>query len=199
MYATRGEFKTWINDTNANDFLVDSCLLAASRYIDQTCGRRFVAETAASKDCWAKDIWSLDLPDDIRTVTSCLVDANGNGTFTRTMTEGTNYVLEPLVPFPDAGIYNRMRVLPYSSSGFAPGYRVRILGNWGYVVNGRAPDDVHTVCLIQASRLYTRRNAPLGILQTVDLGQFTRISKVDPDLQAMLSSYIVKQKGWAVV
>ena len=62
----------------------------------------------------------------------------------------------------------------------------------------RAPDAVMQAAVILASRYFKRREAPFGILQTVDLGQYTRISAADPDVLALLRAYRLPL-DWVVV
>jgi len=177
------------NFTADDTVLLQKCLDAATGMIDFFTGRKFVAESAATKYFQASCYESLDLTPDIRTVTSVTVDKLGDLTYTLTLAANTDYWLEPLQGFPDSGIYNRIVIAPRSSQAFYPGYRVKVIGDWGYVVGGLAPAMVVQACLLQAARLYNRRGAPFGILQTVDLGQFTRISTVDPDVMALLKPY----------
>lgn len=176
------------NFTPEDEALLQLCLDAATGMIDQFTGRTFRAETAATKYFTATDYDILTLTPDIRTVTSVAIDDDGDLSF-GTVLASTDYWKLPLQPYPDAGIYSQIKLSPRSSQAFAPDYQVKIVGDWGYVVNGAAPMPVQEACLLQAARLYNRRSAPFGILQTVDLGQFTRISKTDPDVQMLLSPY----------
>jgi hypothetical protein len=72
-------------------------------------------------------------------VTSVTVDDDGDLTYGLTLAANTDYWLEPLQGFPDPGIYNRIVIAPRSSQAFSPGYRVKVIGDWGYVVGGLAP------------------------------------------------------------
>jgi len=174
--------------TDDDETLLQLCLDAATGLIERHTGRTFAAETGATKYFTATCATLLDLTPDIRTVTSVKVDELGDLSYSRTLAT-TDYWLMPAQSHPDSGIYNQLQIAPRSSQAFTPGYRVEVTGNWGYVVDGEAPSAVIEACLLQAARLYNRRGAPFGILQTVDLGQFTRISKADPDVLALLAPY----------
>lgn len=174
--------------TDADTILLQRCLDAASGMIDRFTGRTFRAENGAVKYFTATCHSSLSLSPDLRAVTEVAIDTDGDLGY-GTVLAASDYWLCPAQSYPDAGIYSEIAIAPRSSQAFAPGYRVRVTGNWGYVVDGEAPSAVIEACLLQAARLYNRRGAPFGILQTVDLGQFTRISKADPDVQALLMPY----------
>lgn len=178
-----------------DDTLLQLALDAATSLIDQFTGRKFVAETGATKYFTADDPTILTLTPDIRTVTSIAIDNKGDLSFSLPLVT-TDYWKLPLQSYPDSGIYAQIRLAPRSSQAFIVGYQVKIVGDWGYVVGGQAPAPVREACLLQASRLYARRGAPFGILQSADLGQFTRISKVDPDVQAALAPYRAAAALW---
>lgn len=184
--------------TDADNILLQMCLDAATLQIEQFCKRKFAAETGATKVFLATSYDYLDLQPDIRTVTSVKVDYLGDLTFSRTLAT-TDYWKLPLQSYPDSGIYNSLVIAPRSSQAFTPGYQVQVVGDWGYVVGGQAPATIREACLLQAARLYVRRGSPLGILQSVDLGQFTRISKADPDVQALCAPYRASSATWAMV
>lgn len=176
------------NFTAEDTILLQRCLDAATGMIDSYTGRTFRAETGATKYFTASCHSSLSLTPDLRVVTQIAIDTTGDLSF-GTVLAATDYWPLPLQSFPDSGIYSQISIAPRSSKAFYPGYQVKVIGDWGYVVNGEAPSPVIEACLLQAARLYNRRGAPFGILQTVDLGQFTRISKTDPDVQALLMPY----------
>lgn len=186
-----------ISDT-ADDALLQRALNAASLWIRRWTGRSFEAETAVTKVFYPSNSRYLDLSPDIRTLTTIEVDVNGDGSYTDDFA-ASDYILLPLTPEPDAGIYSRVEIASLSGKSFPSRRRVRITGDWGYVVDGVAPEDVQAACLLQAGRLFKRgKEAPFGVLQTTDLGQFTRISTMDPDVKALLDPYKSGTKHWIV-
>lgn len=201
-YASLAWLKTAMQITDdADDSPLQLALDAATAQIDQWSGRRFADETGATKYFYASSATVLDVTPDIRTVTSIAIDTNGNLTFSTTLA-ATDYLLYPLMPFPDPGIYYQIRTAPLTSSSraFPQDRQIRVVGDWGYTVGGEAPPAVRQACLIQAERLYKRaREAPFGILQTTDLGQYTRISAMDPDVQSLLSPYKAARELWLAV
>lgn len=197
-YASAAEFRAWVDVDDVDDASeIQMVLDAATRSIDRLCGRHFTLETGVTKTYTAVDPWCLPVTDLI-SVTSLTVDIDGRRTFSRTLTTA-NYELLPYVD--EAGLapvrFQEVRILPTSSTGFAPGYLVRIAGNFGYVVSGAAPSDVKTACAILAARLWKRRETPLGALSVPDLGTFQQIRKTDPDVAALLEPYS-KRESWVV-
>lgn len=176
------------NSDTADDVLLQLNLDAATAWIDEYCGRRFVATDAATKIFTARDPSVLSVPD-LRSVTSVAIDTDDNGTYATTLAT-SDYELLPLDPFPDA-IYTAIRLVGTSTKAFVPGFRVRVVGNWGYVVGAALdpPAVVQQACLLQAQRLAKRREAPLGIVQAADLTSFARVGKLDPDVAALLAPY----------
>lgn len=198
-YASLALLKTHmgIGDTT-DDALLQKALDTATLWIDQYTGRSFAGETGATKYFYPTNSRYLDLTPDIRTVTSVAVDEDGDLTFGDVFAS-TDYLLTPLNPEPDAGIYSRLEIAPLSGKSFLGRRQVRVVGNWGYTVGGVAPANIEYACLLQATRLFRRRDAPFGILQTTDLGQFTRISAMDADVKNLLDPYKSGVKAWVIV
>ena len=200
------QFESWIgagsdSAVTLTDADLDTILLlieGASDAIAQITGRSFVAEAGATKEFYAEYPDRLVLPD-VRTITALTYDSSGNNTFSTTLTAGTDFYLTPINPQPDAGIYTGVRIYPTSSRGFWGRYRVRVVGDWGYVVNGAAPAQIQTACLMLVARLWARKGAPLGMLQNTDLGTFARLASADPDVMAILNRYKAASTQWILV
>ena len=76
---------------------------------------------------------------------------------------------------------------PEGNYSFPVGIRkgVKIAGSWGYAT--LVPAQVREACLIQAARVFKRKDAPFGVTGIADLGELRMISKLDPDVEAMLA------------
>lgn len=186
---------------DSDDSALQLALDAATRFIDQYTGRSFVAEPGATRTFIAANPDELILAPDATAITEVAVDTRGDLSYATTLVADTDYYAWPFRSVPDAGIISSLRILPTSSRGFVPGYRVRVVGDWGYTVGGEPPPSIELACLRQAARWFKRREAVFGVLQTVDLGQFTRLTREDPDVAALLAPYTVARQSphWLVV
>lgn len=52
------------------------------------------------------------------------------------------------------------------------------------------PEAIHTAILVQAHRLYDRASSPMGVAGFDQLGNLFRVSKMDPDVQALIGRYL---------
>lgn len=184
-YATLAEIKARLGiptaDT-ADDTVLEAVIEAASRAIDNETGRVFYA-TTATKYFRADDGDLLFIPD-LLSVTTLKTDSDGDRTYETTWAT-TDYDLEPYNDAP----YTRIRLTPsgrYSFPTHAKG--VEIAGSWGYNATGSYPDAINEACLILASRLFKRKDAPFGVAGTAEMGQL-RIGKTDPDVAGLLYPY----------
>jgi hypothetical protein len=169
----------------ASDVDLERALEAASRYVESYCGRTFALATAQTKDYYPDSAERVQVVD-LVSVTSIAVDTSGTRTYS-TVLSASDYELWPL----DGPPYQEVRMWPLATThSFSPGRRVRIVGTFGAAVDGGAPVEVRQAVLLLASRYFKRaREAPFGILQSTDLGQFTRLSGNDPDVVALLNPW----------
>lgn len=190
IYATLGELQARLDEdglasTSARDANLERALESASRQIDGMTGDFFYPLAAATYTLSTDDTGFLSVPS-LRTITSLATDDNGNRTYTTTWA-ATDYDLEP----ENATIYGR----PYTGIRLAPNGRytfprlarsVRIVGDWGWAT---VPGAIKEACLILASRLYTRKDAPFGIAGAQGVGELTLISKQDPDVVNLIQPF----------
>lgn len=182
-----------IDDSYDDDHLT-RVLSAASAWIESPagCNRTFDIGTSATKvfDPIRKDVV---LVPDLQTVTSIKVDSAGNRTYATTLTT-SDYDLWPY----DGPPYSEIRARTWSSRGFTPGTLVQVIGTFGYEQDGGVPPPVKQAALLLAARWFKRNDAPFGILSAVDLGQFERLSKEDPDVVTLLAPYR-RSHTWVLV
>ena len=195
LYASLPELKQSLAISDgANDVDLERALETASRWIDAYCGRAFTLATAQTRDYYPEGTERVNVVD-LVSVTSLSVDTAGTRTYSTALT-ASDYELWPL----DGPPYQQIRIWPLSSTrSFSPGRRVRVVGTFGCVVDGMPPPAVKQACLILANRYYVRKDAPFGVLSSVDLGQFERISKEDPDVVSLLGPWRLAGGSWVVV
>lgn len=179
-----------IEDTDSDDVLRRS-LDAATTWIDNYTGRTFTLDAEdTTRYFYPNREGIVDLPD-LVTVTSIKLDTVGDRTYSTTLA-AAEYEFRPI----DGPPFTEVRMWPTSSRAFISTERVQIVGTFGWP---SVPKPVEQACLILASRYYKRGEAPFGVLQNTDLGQYTRISKEDPDVVSLLGPYRVTGSSWVLV
>ena len=182
-YCTLAGLKAYaIPDAAADaidDAVLEGMIEAASRYIDGVTGRKFYPTTETRYFNVPED-GELWLDEDLLSITTL---TNGDGT---TLTPAM-YKLLPLNGTPKYAIH----LLPgnyWTEDADGNDYGViSVAGSWGYAAT--APESVHEACLLQAARLFKRRDAPLGVAGSNELGQVVAITKLDPDVIALIDYF----------
>ena len=195
-YATLAEIKAYmsISDNTDND-LLENLVESASRSIDRIANRRFYLDATASARLYRAYSNIFVFVDDIGSTTSLVVktDEDGNGTYSKTLTLNTDFILDPLTsqslnrPFTQLTMVSNTESWPIfpglTSNGLRPG--VQVTARWGWP---SVPDDLNMACLILTADLYKRKDAPGGILGLGDLG-VVRMSPIGRDVTAMVRAY----------
>lgn len=179
-YASLADLKARLDITSTDsDALLGQMLEAASRQIDGWCGRAFSSGIDAHRlTADAYDL--LILPDDLHTLTTIAIDRDGDGVYE------TAWLVTDVDLQPYPGPYQIVR--PRNGQAFpAHRYAVQITGSWGFGTDAPAP--IREATLLQAARLYKRKDAVFGIAGTADHGQLQTISKVDPDIGELIEPY----------
>lgn len=174
-------------DTTRDD-LLNQALSAASRSIDETCGRRFYLDASASARTYNPRGRVLRdgceerlLVDDIGSMTGLVVETGAGGSFTAT----TDYETAP-----DNAIVRGRPItgmLLTAGTWGAGTTRVRVTARWGWPT---VPDGVVEATKIQASRLYKRKDSPEGVTGSAEWG-VVRLSRRDPDVWALIEHYVL--------
>jgi hypothetical protein len=195
-YATLAEIKAYLSISDStDDTLLESLIESASRSIDRIANRRFYLDSSASARKYRAYSDVFVYVDDIGTTSGLIVavDENGNGTYTKTLTLDTDYILDPLTasslgrPFTQLTMVSNTEMWPIfpgiTQNGLRPG--VQVTAKWGWP---SVPDDINMACLILTADLYKRKDAPGGILGLGDLGAI-RMSPIGRDVTAMVRAY----------
>jgi hypothetical protein len=195
-YATLTQIKAYMSISDStDDTLLEDLIESASRSIDRIANRRFYLDSTASARLYRAYSDIFVYVDDIGTTSSLVVatDENGNGTYSKTLTLNTDYILDPLTasslgrPFTQLTMVSNTEMWPIfpglTQNGLRPG--VQVTARWGWP---SVPDDINTACLILTADLYKRKDAPGGILGLGDLG-VVRMSPIGRDVTAMVRAY----------
>lgn len=172
-----------ISDSDRDDLLI-AAVAAASRAIDAHTGRRFYLDAAATartfsaRDRVLSDRYGQHLfVDEIANAT--LTVEEGSASTAWTPVTSTAYELEP----DNALATGRPATTLLRVSGtWTTTGKIRITTRWGWPA---VPDEVAQAALIQATRLYRRKDSPEGVLGSAEWGVI-RVARVDPDVQSLL-------------
>jgi hypothetical protein len=186
-YSTLAEIKAHLNiptATTTYDTELEQGIEAASRFIDSYCNRRFYKSPADETFYYTPRSGRLCFIDELIDITSIKTDDDFDGIYETTWTS-SDYYLMPYNMTPKTSIELTLR----GGYFFYPHLpkSVQVVGKFGY--SATAPLDVKMACIIEASRLFKRRDAILGIAGTSQFGQVKLMDEMDPDVRKLLRSY----------
>lgn len=177
------------------DTLLNQALESASRSIDNLTGRRFFLDAVATARTYnptgriSYNIRSEQafISDDIGSTAGLIVEVGVSPSFTVVNvfdTEPDNALVLgraiTTLRLPQGGVW---------SGGGSD--RVRITARWGWPA---VPAEVVEATLIQAARLFRRKDSPEGVTGSAEWGVI-RLSRVDPDVQALVHHLILPGFG----
>ncbi|MET9952385.1 phage gp6-like head-tail connector protein [Streptomyces sp. NPDC006339] len=195
VYGTVAALKRRLNiaaaDTTADD-LLQAALAAASRGIERATGRRFWLDTEPTTRTYStagrvarRDDGALLLVDDIGSATGLLVETGSGGTYAPV----TGYETSPDNAIADGRpITGLLRAV--GGWGTAT-IRVRVTARHGWPA---VPDDITEAALIQATRLYRRKDSPEGVTGSAEWG-VVRLSRRDPDVWNLIEPFVLPGFG----
>lgn len=204
-YATLAELKTFVSIPTADtldDVALQVALDAASGQVEGFCDRLFTADGSPVTRWYVVggDVTAIEV-DPISTTTGLVVatDDNADGTAETTWTLNTDYRLEPInaALLTPARPWTRIvglgtRFFPRLLYG-RPGVSVTAKFGWP---GGTPPQQVKLATLIQASRLFKRKDAPFGVAGSVEFGSEMRLlNELDRDAQNLLRPF---RRNWWV-
>lgn len=193
-YASGTELADYVRILDAvDDAQLELAVTAASRAIDDATNRQFGQEPAPVARYYTprwnptRCRWVADI-DDVQDVTGLAVAFDGadDGTYAD---EVTAYRLTPANAAVDGMPFRRLEVLGSSAvtpSAVPDGLRVTARYGWTAV-----PDTIKQACLLQASRLLARRDAPFGVTGSPENDSELRLlARVDPDVEVAVRPFI---------
>lgn len=171
-----------------DDALLDLAIESASRLVDDVCDRVFYASgTGVTRD-FAPATWSYCPTDDLISISSVSIDADADGTYEDDWT-ASDYRTFPANNLAGGRAWPTTGLFAIEDKRFYP-YRdeltVRVVGNYGFAAT--VPTDVKNATVLLALRQFKRYDSPLGVAGFGDMGA-VRVSRIDPDVDAMLARY----------
>lgn len=201
-YATLAELKGFVGippaDT-ADDVTLQLALDSSALQVDQFCDRTFAADASVTTRLYVATLGGAVVVDPISTLTGLVVatDDNNDGTFETTWTINTDFRAEPINAAAAGEPWTRLMALGtrwFPRLPYRPGVSVTAKFGWP---GGIPPAPVKQAVLIQASRLWKRKDAPFGVAGSVEFGSELRLlARLDPDVESLLRPY---RRNWWVV
>ena len=192
-YCTLSELKASLRITdNVDNTLLSSAITAASGWVDGYCERTFeAAGTAATARDYIPSARYQVLPiDDAAAVTQVAIDEDLDGTFATVLTTA-DWQAEPVNSRAGGLTLPYMRLRPIEDGYwpldvFEQRATVRVTARYGW---SATPDTVKQATILQAARIFTRLDSPLGVAGFGEMGAM-RVSRfIDPDVEALLRPY----------
>jgi hypothetical protein len=191
-YATLAELRTAVNlaatDTTRDNPL-SIALSGASRAVEEYTERdSFLLATTASariygltRNVICNELGERRRVDDIGSLTDLAVELTTDGVTFTTLTGYETY--------PDNALArgNAIEAILSPSTSLRSYRRLRVTARWGWPA---VPAAVHQATLLQAARLYRRKDSPEGVSGSADWG-LVRVPNLDPDVKALLA-YLTK-------
>jgi hypothetical protein len=208
LYITRTEMRDALSYTAGATYAdadIDLACSTVSRAIDRACGktRRFY-QAVETRYYTPDEYWHqsyvyygrrecrLEI-DDLTSASAVTVDFSGNGSYSTTWVEGTDFFLDPPNAIADGDPYTELLLRTFNGTRFPTVQRaVKITGTFGWP---SVPPEVSQYAKIFAAQLVLRsRQAPFGILmQGMEVGTAARLMRVDPDFGRLLG-HLVKAR-----
>ena len=192
-YVLASDLKSYVRITDTvDDAQIALAVTAASRAVDRCTNRQFglvaAPEARVYTARWDKDRCRYVIEiDDLMTVTGLTVTGEA-GTIDVFAKQPSNAAVE-------GRPWTRLVVDPTSAT--LPTLKedgVTVTARYGW---SAVPVAVQQATLLQASRLFTRRQAPFGVAGSPELGSELRLlAKVDPDVAVVLGPYT---RWWGAV
>lgn len=196
LYASLELFKesrTIPEGETSRDESLTAALLASSRQFDRLCSKTpggfALADTATARTYSTVGRTYADRDgvwlkvDDIGSLEGLVVEV-GSGSSWSTVTDyetGPENALARGLPVSRLG----------TSGNWSDGRRVRITAKWGFP---EVPPEIERATLIQANRLFLRKDSPQGVAGNSEWGVI-RLGKVDPDVEALIWPFMAPGFG----
>ena len=199
QYCSKADLKTYLGlSGSGQDTNIDNAIDGASRQIDGFCGRYFYQDESVNARYYTPTNYVEVAVDDISTTTGLVVklDTNDDGTHNQTITLNTDFILKPMNPehievsdadyrFPQ----NYIQIIPTrSSERFDPLIinNIKVEAKWGF---SKVPPAIKQATLIQATRLFKRKDTPFNVFGNEQTGTQELFSKFDPDAKELIRPY----------
>lgn len=177
-------------DTTRDD-LLNKALSSASRSIDRATGRRFYLDATATTRTYNP---TGKVVCDEAGARLLIDDAGAEPTLVETGSGGSFTAFTDYETGPDNALVRGRAITSLLSPSSSWGYgtaRVRVTARWGWPA---VPEEIEQATLIQAARLYRRKDSPEGVTGSAEWG-VVRLSRRDPDVWALIEHFVLPGFG----
>jgi hypothetical protein len=195
-YAPLADLKKALRIADINDdALLQAALDAAREAIDAHCNRTFVFDAVATVRWFDLSDRRAEV-DDFYSTTGLVVTVNGVAVPVAVENVSPGYRVDPRNAAALGEPYTALTFdVPYGPTATwalvtaSQKTSVAVTAKWGYAA--AIPRSVYQACILQASRIFTRKNSPYGVAGSPDLGSELRLlAKVDPDVAVLLAGKV---------
>ena len=191
-YCTLAQLKAALRITDAvDDAQLELAIDSASRFVDQFCERSFTAASGTSvRDYVPSGRYEPLEIDDATSIVQVRIDDDLDGTFAEVLS-AIDYQAEPVNGRVAGQVWPYTTLRPFEDGYWPLDYygrraTVRVSATFGWPA---IPDAVRQATVLQASRLFTRYDSPLGVAGWGDMGVMRVSYRVDPDVAMLLAPY----------
>ncbi len=196
LYVTVAEFENYLGVSSGwETAMLERALVAAEAKVDQFCGRSFLNTGDDTARTFRAVSPGLCVVDDVISILSVETTTGGrSGTW-------VNFDLDNVVQETHGDAFAPVQMLRADWGYFPVGPRswVRVTPNvgsgWGW---DRVPDAVPAAVMLQAAKIYTRKDSPGGHVQgyqAISTTQRLKGSGLDVDAEALLEE-LVRTEKW---
>lgn len=192
-YASLNQIKAALRIPTADatdDQALEMAVESASRLIDAYCGRTFIFGGTATRYYNTQDPYLVQI-DDARSITQVQTSSNEDGLYDITwdLTANTGDIQpEPLNDYVGGLVwpYTRLRAIGDYTFPIDRENTVKVTATYGWP---NVPVTVSQACILQASRIFTRLQSPLGVAGFGDMGIMRVGRGLDPDVSQLIEGY----------
>lgn len=195
-YCTFEQLNGWLSGQipSGQSGEAETAITAASRWIDQYCGRHFFQATAATRTFRPDSGYGVTLGCDLVSVTTLKTDAGGDGTFETTwsasdyqlLTSADGWNVSQTGETRPYRLIEAIGSLTFPVRCSARRDTVQIVGTFGW---SAVPEPVKQACLIEAAGILNRKQSVGGVAGISDFGVVRVGSQTDPHVAALLAPY----------
>ena len=187
-YSTLSELKARLTIPTADtqdDAMLEACIEVSSRQIDAYTGTRFYQATET------RYYTPLDplccAIDDCTSITSVYQDLQSDRTYSDQFAT-SDFEVAPYNAALDGKPYQQLMITPQAVKSFIVMPRaLKVTGSFGW--SSSAPIAVKQACLLQASMLFRRKDAPFGVAGGGEVGQQLSQANMDPAARLLLTPF----------